>query len=164
MRPAVVLAHEFVEYIPEELRERTLYVSIAFAIVAHKCCCGCGREVVTPLSPTDWKLIFDGETISLFPSIGNWSYPCRAHYWIRRNRAEWARPLSREQIDAGRAADVLAKAAYYGSDTAEAELTPAVAVTPTPGATPSADGPGAASPKESVWQRLRRWLFGASTK
>jgi Family of unknown function (DUF6527) len=33
------------------------------------CCCGCGEKVVTPLRPTDWKLIFDGKTISLDPSL-----------------------------------------------------------------------------------------------
>jgi hypothetical protein len=47
-----------------------------------KCCCGCGHEVVTPFSPTDWKLTFDCVSVSLYPSIGNWSPPCRAHYFI----------------------------------------------------------------------------------
>jgi hypothetical protein len=51
-----------------------------------KCACGCGKEVVTPLSATDWKLIFDGKTVSLDPSIGNWGFPCRSHYWVRNNR------------------------------------------------------------------------------
>jgi len=87
------------------------------------CCCGCGREVVTPLSPTDWKPLFDGETISLDPSIGNWSFPCRSHYWIRENRVEWARRWSREEIEGGRARDRLRKAAAYDKriDTPEPE-------------------------------------------
>ena len=33
--------------------------------------------------------MFDGRTISLNPSIGNWSYPCRSHYWIKGNRVVW---------------------------------------------------------------------------
>ncbi|PYT79987.1 MAG: hypothetical protein DMG40_13935 [Acidobacteria bacterium] len=81
MTRRTALAHEFVEYMPDQLKDGVLYVSIPFATGAHKCCCGCGQEVVTPLSPTDWKLIFDGRSISLDPS--NWSFPCKSHYWIR---------------------------------------------------------------------------------
>jgi hypothetical protein len=84
------LTHKFVEFIPDTLDDGILYVSIAFGTVAHRCCCGCKREVVTPLTPTDWKLTFDGETVSLRPSIGNWNFPCRSHYWITKNRIEWA--------------------------------------------------------------------------
>jgi hypothetical protein len=67
MKPDRVLNHEFVEFIPDELKEWTIYISIPYATVAHKCCCGCGTEVVTPLSPTDWKLTFDGESIFAGP-------------------------------------------------------------------------------------------------
>jgi hypothetical protein len=90
MRREVVLIHEFVEFIPDDLKEGTIYVSMTYATVAHKCCCGCGNLVITPLSPTDWKLIFDGKSISLDPSIGNWNFACQSHYWIRRNRVIWA--------------------------------------------------------------------------
>jgi hypothetical protein len=65
-------------------RTGVLYVSPGYATVTHLCCCGCGAEVVTPLSPTDWKLTFDGVAISLSPSVGNWSLPCRSHYFIDR--------------------------------------------------------------------------------
>lgn len=85
------ITHEFVEYIPEQLTEGVVYVSIPFRTVVHRCCCGCGLEVVTPLSPTKWTLSFDGQAISLTPSIGNWSFPCQSHYWIRGNRVEVAR-------------------------------------------------------------------------
>lgn len=83
------MRHRFVEFIPDELEDGILYISITYATVLHKCCCGCGNEVVTPLSPSDWQLTFDGETISLFPSIGNWSFPCRSHYWIRKDKVVW---------------------------------------------------------------------------
>jgi len=108
------LQHEFVEYIPENVQDGVIYVSIAFATATHNCCCGCGSRVVTPLTPTDWKLIFDGETVSLYPSIGNWSFPCESHYWIKSNRVEWAPAMSRQKIEAGRRHDRLAKARYYG--------------------------------------------------
>jgi hypothetical protein len=79
MKQPIVLDTEFVASIPDRLAEHTLYVSMEYATVAHQCCCGCGLEVVTPLSPTDWKLTYDGVSVSLHPSIGNWSFPCRSH-------------------------------------------------------------------------------------
>ena len=96
------LTHEFVTYIPETLDEGMLYVSIPFATIAHMCCCGCGNEVVTPLDPDGWKMTFDGKTISLSPSIGNWGLDCQSHYWISRNQVLWARHLPNEVIASGR--------------------------------------------------------------
>lgn len=107
------LTHQFVEFIPEQLQEGLLYVSTVYATAAHRCFCGCGREVVTPLSPTDWKLSFDGEVVSLSPSIGNWSFPCRSHYWITDNSIQWCAEMSEEIVNAGRARDRIAKSTYY---------------------------------------------------
>ena len=69
MKRETTLTHEFVEYIPQDLKDATVYVSIPFATAAHRCCCGCGKEVVTPISPTDWQLTFDGETISVHAPV-----------------------------------------------------------------------------------------------
>jgi hypothetical protein len=79
----MTMQHKFVEFVPEDIQPNTLYVSVEYGTAVHKCCCGCGEEVVTPLTPTDWKLKFDGESVSLAPSIGNWSFKCRSHYFIR---------------------------------------------------------------------------------
>ena len=106
--------HQFVEFIPEELQDGAIYVSMRFATVSHLCACGCRRKVVTPLKPTDWKLTFDGKTIALHPSIGNWNFQCRSHYWIRNSRVQWAEDWSQARIDAGRAGDQRAKDWYYG--------------------------------------------------
>lgn len=111
--------HQFVEFIPEELHSGTLYVSLRFATVSHLCACGCGMKVVTPLKPTDWKLIFDGKTISLNPSIGNWNFPCRSHYWIRNNRVKWASAWTEEQIERGRIRDLKAKEEYHAISDAQ---------------------------------------------
>lgn len=92
------LNHKFVEFIPDALNEGILYVSVTHGTSVHRCCCGCGREVVTPLTPADWRMIFDGETVSLYPSIGNWNFPCRSHYWISENRVEWV-PRWNEERD-----------------------------------------------------------------
>lgn len=148
MRRRTTLTHEFVEYIPEKLAEGTVYVCVPFATVVHKCCCGCGSEVVTPLSPADWTLSFDGESISLNPSIGNWSYPCQSHYWIRNNKVTWARRWSRSEIEAGRALDQDARAALLSKDTVAGKAQDVS------GSTVS-EGPGAV---RWIWARIRRWL------
>ncbi len=79
----------FVTLLPEQLENGKLYVSMEFASAIHLCCCGCGRQVVTPLSSTEWNLWFDGDSISLAPSIGNWNFPCESHYVITENRVMW---------------------------------------------------------------------------
>lgn len=68
------LRHEFVEFIPDDLEEGVIYISIQYATATHLCACGCGAEVITPISPTDWELTFNGSSVSLSPSIGNWSF------------------------------------------------------------------------------------------
>lgn len=113
MSQDIILKHQFVGFIPEDLEQRTIYISIRFATASHLCLCGCGSKVVTPIRPTDWKLIFDGKTVSLDPSIGNWSFPCQSHYWIRNNRVKWAPKWSREQIERGRRYDHHAKDSYF---------------------------------------------------
>ena len=111
--PPLSIRHEFVEFIPELLANRTLYISIAFATAAHQCFCGCGNKVVTPIHPTGWKLLFDGDTVSLHPSIGNWGFRCRSHYWILRDRAVWARPMSEQEIAAVRRKDRRLTETYF---------------------------------------------------
>lgn len=84
------LTHRFVEFVPEKLEPGVLYVSITYGTASHLCCCGCRREVVTPIARSGWKLTYDGETVSFSPSIGNWNLPCKSHYWISESRVEWA--------------------------------------------------------------------------
>ena len=79
----------FVESAPLQLEPGKIYISIKYHTVLHLCPCGCGEEVVTPLAPDQWQLLYDGESISLFPSIGNYRFPCRSHYFIKKNRVLW---------------------------------------------------------------------------
>ena len=109
------IQHEFVEFIPERLEQGKLYISIPYATATHLCCCGCGFEVSNPITPTDWTLSFDGESVSLTPSIGNSSFPCQSHYWIDQNRVCWESRMTRGLTDASRRRDVLAKNRKYGS-------------------------------------------------
>lgn len=119
--PYPYLTHRFVETIPELLEPGILYVSIEFATVMHLCCCGCGNEVVTPLSSAEWKLTFDGETISLYPSIGNWNFSCRSHYWIRCNQIEWAREWTAQEIGEGRKLDRMSQKKRFEVNNPQAE-------------------------------------------
>jgi hypothetical protein len=59
-------------------------------------------------------MTFDGETVSLRPSIGNWTLKCRSHYVIDRGKVIEAGPWSEEQVDAERRRDRAAKAHFYG--------------------------------------------------
>jgi hypothetical protein len=104
---------EFVDLMPRELRPGILYVSMKYATTQHLCACGCGKKVVLPLSPADWNLRYDGENISMSPSVGNWEYSCRSHYWIERNQVHWARTWTRDQVEAGRRRDTRDLEAYF---------------------------------------------------
>lgn len=113
MRASFAVAHQYVDYIPEELAERTLYVSKKYGTAVHKCFCGCGREVVTPLSATAWRVSEYEGGITLEPSIGSWSLPCQSHYWVLRGRVVWAEQWSKERIAAGREREARIREEHY---------------------------------------------------
>jgi hypothetical protein len=106
MRPTE-LRSAFVEFIPVKLSEGVLYISRRYKTATHLCCCGCGLEVVTPLNPTKWSLSeHPNGTISLMPSVGNWSFPCKSHYWIVKGRVKWSYEMSPQLIAAVQARDL----------------------------------------------------------
>ena len=118
MNGATTYTHQFVEFIPDELQAGVLYISREYATAAHKCMCGCGSRIVTPLAeasaPKRWVMSFDGATVSLHPSIGNWSYPCQSHYWLRHGQVTWSRPWSTKEIMAARRHDALSDDRHHG--------------------------------------------------
>lgn len=111
------LQPRLVTTIPERPEPGVFYVSIEYATTVHLCACGCGHEIVLGISPNDWKVCWDGVTISVSPSVGNWSLPCRSHYGIRHNRIRWARPWKNEDIARARGADLRRKRPNGGSPT-----------------------------------------------
>ena len=121
MRTGAKMKHEFVEFIPKERQEGVLYVSIPYATAVHNCFCGCGLKVVTPISPVGWQLTFDGETVTLFPSIGSWSFPCRSHYFIRRDTVVCGENMSQHQIELDRVRDQKARDLHFGIQAAESQ-------------------------------------------
>ena len=146
-----VLEHRFVESFPEMLERGVLYVSLEFGSATHSCCCGCGEEVVTPITPTDWNITYDGETVTLHPSVGSWMLPCRSHYVIRHNRVFEAPPWTDEEVSAERHRDRRAKAAHFGLGT-PADLIGAA----------TEPGQGHVHPAAAGWKtRLFGWLLGS---
>ena len=141
MTPVQRLDHRFVEAVPSELVSGVLYISLEYATMMHLCCCGCGNEVVTPLSPNDWKMTYDGQTVSVQPSVGSWSLPCRSHYVIRRGRVDWAGNWTDEQIAKGRVRDHAVKAR---AKAVEQNLTEAVRIAP--------------ENRKPLWVGIRRWF------
>ena len=103
---------EFVESAPRQLSEGVIYISDRFRTALHKCCCGCGQEVVTPLNPAGWSYQREGGTVTIKPSIGNWSFPCKSHYLIIRNEIVWARGMTDRQIATVKARDARDKQKY----------------------------------------------------
>lgn len=136
------LQHKFVEFIPEDVEEGLLYISIEYCTAIHKCVCGCGNEVVTPLSPTDWRLTFNGKSVTLYPSIGNWNFNCQSHYWIRNNKIEFAGNWTDMEIRLGREKDFARKTDYFDE--------PSVVVKEVP----INDKPK----KVSFWQKIGKYL------
>jgi hypothetical protein len=133
----------FVDTIPSELEEGRLYISKRYRTAMHRCCCGCGLEVVTPLNPAKWRLTEEGATVSLYPSVGNWGFPCQSHYWIEKNEVRWARVMPKWQIDKVRRRDQAAVEAL-------AKPRPPVQVATAP-----------IENRPAWWQRLAHWLLGS---
>lgn len=94
----VTITPQFVELMPPEIQDGVLYISEKYATTIHKCCCGCGMKVVTSLSPARWQLRREGNLVTLYPSIGNWDFPCRSHYWVRRNRVVWSGSMTQQEV------------------------------------------------------------------
>jgi hypothetical protein len=107
------LRPEYVDFIPSTLEDGVLYISKKFTTATHRCCCGCGTKIVTPLRETEYTLIERRGTVSLRPSIGNWNHPCQSHYLITDNRVVWAPAMTSAEIRAGRAHDDALKEAYF---------------------------------------------------
>ena len=135
------LQPKFVEFIPEMLEDGVLYIAMEYQMVAHRCCCGCGSPVYLPLSPTQWRLIFDGESIWMEPSVGSWSLPCRSHYWIRGNRVHWAEQWTSHRVEVARKNDRHWRDRHFAATTSAPETAAAPAAS--------------AAPPQSRWARIR---------
>lgn len=98
---------------PDEFESDKLYYSEECEVAGHLCACGCGNEVITPITSTEWTISDSSNFPSLSPSIGNWQLPCRSHYWIRNGYVNWSGDWSKEQIEAGRINEEIKRVAFY---------------------------------------------------
>ena len=97
-KSSIEIRHERIEFLPAKLEEGVIYVSFPYSTAVHLCCCGCGNRVVTPLGSLGWEVTFRNEKISLSSSIGNWSFPCQSHYWVKNGKLIWAERWSKKEI------------------------------------------------------------------
>tara|TARA_R110002126_G_scaffold144499_1_gene290609 strand:- start:219 stop:500 length:282 start_codon:yes stop_codon:yes gene_type:complete len=80
----------FVEFIPDTLEENKIYISEEYGSAIHNCLCGCGEQTVMPLYGNGWQLIKQNNgKISFTPSVGNYQLPCKLHYIITNNIANF---------------------------------------------------------------------------
>jgi hypothetical protein len=135
---------DFVESFPTPLAAGVFYVSLEYNTCAHLCACGCGDEAVTPLSPAQWSFTYDGESISVRPSVGNWSLACRSHYVIHKGRVQWARSFSADEISWNRARD---RAALDGPNNVDE-----------PGTSGTPPEQGAGNARSRTLRRLIAWI------
>jgi hypothetical protein len=103
----------YVESFPKVQEDGVLYISRQFRTACHRCCCGCGTKIVTPLRPTEYRLVDSGGRVSLYPSVGNWNHSCQSHYVIRNGQIVPAGSMSQAEIAEGRAQDESEKRTYY---------------------------------------------------
>ena len=106
----------FVEYIPsdaESLQIGSLYISMKFGMVVHRCPCGCGQLSEFMLDPIRYHLEYDGDAVSFSPSISNSNLRCRSHYWIRANQIQWCSPLDDRSIEKARKRETDSAVAYH---------------------------------------------------
>jgi hypothetical protein len=142
------IQHQFVEFVPENLKPGELYVSLEYNTANHLCACGCGFEVVTILGPADSSITYNGRGVSISTSIGNSNFPCKSHYWIKGNRVLWEAAMTPQLTAVSRASDKAAKAREYGR--------PADVPTPrAPEAAPAQLAP-VKEKQKSWWRRLLR--------
>ena len=156
------LKPSFVEFIPDHVEDGMLYISERFRTCSHNCCCGCGEEVVLPLSPTEWQLSRDGDAVSIWPSVGNWDYACKSHYVIRWNQVRWAGAMTAHQIKRVKQRDEVALRSQVASTNAVRARDAADTLESYSPVAASSPGEGmsiANATRVSVWKRLLG-LFG----
>lgn len=82
----------FVEQMPDLYQQGKVYISEKFEVSKHLCLCGCENMTVMPLDDGSkwWKLVKENNgTVSFIGSVGNYNFPCKSHYIITKNKANF---------------------------------------------------------------------------
>ena len=94
----VTIVPVYVEFMPdyETFKEKHIYISEKYGSAIHRCLCRCGEKTVLPINNIvngkdhGWKLIKNNNgKISFTPSVGNYQIPCKSHYIITNNVANF---------------------------------------------------------------------------
>lgn len=84
---------KFVVIIPPlpKMEENIIYISLPRKVGSHLCLCGCGHEVVTSFAENGWvySMRHSDWTLTITPSIASNSLPCKSHYIITNNIANF---------------------------------------------------------------------------
>ena len=86
---------EHVSTKPKEMQNGVLYVMEHYNLAVHRCMCGCGEEVITPIdenggkTPGYWGWTECSGMASLHPSVGNFQFKCRSHYFLKNGKVQW---------------------------------------------------------------------------
>jgi len=82
----------FVTLMPSLYERGKIYISKEYKVAKHLCLCGCDNMTVMPLDDGAkwWKLVEEPDgSVSFIGSVGNYNFPCRSHYIITKNVANF---------------------------------------------------------------------------
>jgi hypothetical protein len=86
----------FVDQMPDHYDYNHIYISNRYKVAKHICLCGtCDQMTIMPLNyelfpNTHWKLVEETNgTVSFIGSVGNYRFPCKSHYIITNNIANF---------------------------------------------------------------------------
>jgi hypothetical protein len=75
----------------QDMEEGKVYISMRYRTSAHKCMCGCGELTIMPIGDKGvrWLLTENNGRVTFAPSVANWGFSCRSHYYITDNNVKW---------------------------------------------------------------------------
>jgi uncharacterized protein DUF6527 len=93
----VIITPVFVDFMTKhrDMEEGKIYISKKYGTSSHKCLCGCGELTVLPLNcivngvDHGWQLKEKDNKVTFTPSVGNFQLPCKSHYIITNNVANF---------------------------------------------------------------------------
>jgi len=82
----------FVDEMPDTYVRGKVYICEQYGTSAHICLCGCDNKVVMPLDDGSkwWRLVKENNgKVSFIGSVGCYNFPCKSHYIITKNIANF---------------------------------------------------------------------------
>ena len=86
-------------------------ILLLFLLTVYPVAASSADDAQTSQNRPHWSFELKGGLF--YPSIGNWQFPCKSHYWISGGEIRWAEEWTPEQIEAGREAEDQRRRRYY---------------------------------------------------